>query len=80
VAVNLHRRREGNERDVDAVPVEELEPSGDLVVVEIDGERSLDRKLEDAVPQARRSVPAGERREKPFRPKVLVDVDCEQGA
>jgi len=62
------------------VPVEELEPSGDIVVVEIDGERSLDGKFEDAVPQTGRSAAAGKRRQKPFRPKVLVDVDCEQGA
>ena len=44
------------------------------------GKLFINGKLEDAVPQTGRSAPAGERREKPFRPKVLVDVDCEQGA
>jgi hypothetical protein len=43
-------------------------------------ERSLDSKLEDAVPEAGPNAPAGERREKRFRPEVLVDVDCEQAA
>jgi hypothetical protein len=62
------------------VPVEEVEPLGNIVVVKVDGKRSFDGKLEDAVPQARPSVPAGQLREKPFRPKMLVDVDCEQGA
>jgi hypothetical protein len=62
------------------VPVEQFEPPGDVVVVEIDRERSFDCKLENPVPQAGRSGPAGQRREKAFRPKVLVDVDCEQGA
>jgi hypothetical protein len=62
------------------VPVEELEPPGGIVVAEVDCECSLDDELENAVPQAGRSAPAGERREKPFRPKMLVDVDCRQGA
>jgi len=62
------------------VPVEKLEPPDEIVVAEVDRERSLDGKLEDAVPQTRRRAPARERREKPFRPKVLVDVDCEQAA
>jgi hypothetical protein len=62
------------------VPVEELEALDEIVVAEVDRERSLDGKLEDAVPQTGRRAPARKRREKPFRPKVLVDVDCEQGA
>jgi hypothetical protein len=80
MAVDLHRRRERDERGGDAVPVQELESSGEIVVSEVDGERSLDGKVENAVPQTGRSGPAGERREKPFRPKMLVDVDCRQGA
>ena len=62
------------------MPVEELEPPDEIVVTEVDRERSLDGELEDAVPQTGRRTPARERREKPLRPKVLVDVDCEQGA
>jgi hypothetical protein len=62
------------------VPVEELESPGEMVVAEVDGKRSLDGELENAVPQTGWGAPAGERREKPFRPKVLVDVDCRQGA
>jgi hypothetical protein len=62
------------------VLVQELEPPDEIVVAEVDRERSLDGKLEDAVPQTGRRAPARERREKPFRPKVLVDVDCEQAA
>jgi hypothetical protein len=62
------------------VLVEKLEAPDEIVVTEVDRERSLDGKLEDAVPQTGRRAPARERREKPFRPKVLVDVDCEQAA
>ena len=62
------------------MPVEKLEAPDEIVVAKVDRERSLDGKLEDAVPQTGRRAPARERREKPFRPKVLVDVDCEQGA
>jgi hypothetical protein len=62
------------------VLVEELEPPDEIVVAEVDRERSLDGKLEDAVPQSGSRAPARERREEPFRPKVLMDVDCEQGA
>jgi hypothetical protein len=80
VAVDLHRWCERYEGDVDAVPVEKLEPSGKIVIAKVDGEGSFDGKLEGAVPETGPSTPAGERREKPFRPKMLVDVDCEQGA
>ena len=62
------------------MPVEELEPPDEIVVTEVDSERSLDGKLEDAVPQTGRRAPARERREKPFGPEMLVDVDCRQGA
>jgi hypothetical protein len=62
------------------VPVEELESPGEIVVAEVDGERSLDDELENALPQTGWSLPTGERREKPFGPEMLVDVDCRQGA
>ncbi|MGH3117578.1 MAG: hypothetical protein ACRDQ2_10820 [Gaiellales bacterium] len=62
------------------MPVKELESPREIVVAEVDGKRSLDGELENAVPQTGWGAPARERREKPLRPKVLVDVDCEQGA
>jgi hypothetical protein len=80
VAVDLHRRRERDECDVDAVPVEKLETPGEVVFAEVDGKRSFDGELEDAVPEARRRRPAGECRQERLGPKVLVDVDCEQEA
>jgi hypothetical protein len=80
VAVDLHRRRERDERGVDAVPVEELEAPVEVVIAEVDTGGALDGKLEDALLESGRGGPARERREERFRPEVLVDVDCEQGA
>jgi hypothetical protein len=80
MAVDLHRRCERHESDVDAVPVEKLQPSREIVVAEINGASSFDRELEGAVAETRRLGSTGERLDERLGPEVLVDVDCEQRA
>ncbi len=73
------RRRAGDEGDVDAVAIEQLDPPRRVVVSQVDLELALG-ELEPAPAQPR---PLGSRLERPdqrLRPEVLVDVDTRQTA
>ena len=68
-----HGGREGDDRDLDPIPVELLEPAVEPMSVEIDLEASL-VQLQHRATDARDLASVRERGQKLFRPQVLVDV------
>ena len=74
--LDLERRCQRDNRDVDLVPIEISETCLEVVRGEVDVERTLTAELEHIAMQAGRRAPTGERRQQRLRPEVLVNVEC----
>jgi hypothetical protein len=77
LAGKVERGRARDHRDVDPVPIEQLEPAGQIVLTQIDLEVTLGQ-LEPLSPQPRTVSPRPERADERLGPEVLVEVEGRQ--